>query len=251
MFKILLRKAVSFTNRIKGYNYDVPNKNGEYDLLNKVLKLKNQVVFDVGANIGEYASRVLSINNTTNLHCFEPVSATFNELKTTMELHFPDSKVHLNHFGMSNSISQLEIFVYGNTAGINSLYLNEKYIHLRKGSEEKLVKELISLKTLDRYLEDAKIKHIDFLKIDTEGHDSMCLLGGVNALQNGRIKAIQFEYNNYWKIPGYKLKDTIDLLHDNNYELYRLTFWGKIKIRKYSNTLENYLSANYYAVYRE
>ena len=62
-------------------NYDrgqVPNRNGEPFAFNHILDLKKDknklVIFDVGANRGQYLKMILSKNTKKPLeiHCFEP-----------------------------------------------------------------------------------------------------------------------------------------------------------------------------------
>jgi len=46
----------------------------------------NDVVFDVGANVGEWSKLVLKTNKDINIHCFEPSKATFKKLNSTLGL---------------------------------------------------------------------------------------------------------------------------------------------------------------------
>ena len=108
-------------------------------------------------------------------------------------------------------------------------------------------KEKIQIKTLDDFIKEQKISRIDFLKIDVEGHEYKVINGCIESLKNGMIKTIQFEYNNYWLKSGAKLLEMLKFLESYNYKFYRLTPWGKIRIKNFASDLENYKHSNYIA----
>ena len=53
----------------------------------------------------------------------------------------------------------------------------------------------VELKKLDNYINDDNFKNIDFIKIDTEGHESKVIEGGINFINKHRVKLIQIEFN--------------------------------------------------------
>jgi hypothetical protein len=84
-------------DRFNGDNNSTPEVNGEYFFLrNELLKLGAGVVFDVGANVGNWASFALDINPRVNLHCFEPSKAMCARLA---QKQWP-SNVWLNNLGV-------------------------------------------------------------------------------------------------------------------------------------------------------
>ena len=201
-------------------------------------------IIDVGSNIGEYAGFMLSLKNNLTIHCFEPSKSTFEQLKKNLTKAIDAKKVKPNNFGLGITEAETELFVYSETGGSNSIYYNEHYASVT-GS---CTKENIIIKTLDDYVKLNDISKIDFLKIDVEGHEFAVMLGSKRILAEGIIKSIQFEYNDYWKVSGYRLADVFSFLKEFNYEIFRLTPWGKIKIRRFKPGLENYKHSNYYAV---
>ena len=54
-------------------------------------------------------------------------------------------------------------------------------------------KKVVSVKTVDNYALDKKIKFIDILKIDTQGYENKVLEGSKNLLENKKIHYIQLE----------------------------------------------------------
>ncbi|MFO1422295.1 MAG: FkbM family methyltransferase [Candidatus Competibacteraceae bacterium] len=137
--------------------------NGEARLLRTVLhEVSRGVIFDVGANIGEWSHYCLSIAHEVEVHLFEPSAVTYQKLKADS---WPPNS-HLNNFGLGerNEILQLNIFDDG--SGLNSLYP-------RRGiGEHKIIKtEEVRIRTIDEYCEECGIQQIEFMKVDVEGHE--------------------------------------------------------------------------------
>lgn len=235
----LFEKIKLFPYYLNGFLMGDPDRNGEYLFLKKYVKdKKNFILFDVGANIGEYTNKALKYNENLTSYAFEPVKMTFNELVKNV----PKELVFCENEALSNKIGKNFINVYGNLYGINSIESH------KNSSIETVVKEEININTLDNFVEKNKIKVIDLMKIDTEGHDLNVLIGSNLSIEKGVIKAIQFEYNYIWKSTSNTLKETFAFL-EPNFDIYRLTPFGKLKISKFSQHLENYPKAsNYIAI---
>jgi FkbM family methyltransferase len=152
-----------YVDRYNGDNDSNPETNGEYLYLRETLSPLGQgTVFDVGANVGEWASWALLVNPAVRMHCFEPCEATFTELASKS---WPPN-VQLNHLGLGEVEGIMELHLVEDWSGMNS-------IHPRRGVEQaKSVKtESIHISTIDGYSETRGIKRIDLLKIDVEGHE--------------------------------------------------------------------------------
>ena len=53
----------------------------------------------------------------------------------------------------------------------------------------------IELEKLDNLIENNYLTNIDFIKIDTEGHEIKVLEGGINFLNRNKVKLVQIEFN--------------------------------------------------------
>lgn len=240
-----LEKIRLFPDAITGQLFCDPERNGEYKFLKKFLSSYGKLtIFDVGANIGDYSEKILSINPLSIIYCFEPVNSTFSKLKLKLE-KYPNVK--LNNFALGEIETNKEIFIYCEEAGSNSLYYHESHASLSGN----LRKEKISIKKLDTIVQENNISKIDFVKIDVEGNELNVLKGAINSIRAGIINLIQFEYNSFWQKSSATLEEVFDLLKAANFNLYRLTPWGKIPIKKYLNKLENYKQSNYLAILNE
>lgn len=211
--------------------------NGELRFIKRNIE-KFDTVFDVGANEGEWAKFMLSLNKNIKLHCFEPSVFTFQKL---IENNFPKNVI-CNNFGLGSRKETKELFIFKNGSGGNSLYR-------RYGvKQEAQKKEQVALDALENYCREKKIKEVDFIKIDTEGHELEVLKGMKGLLEENRVKMIQFEYGGCDIDSRVFLKDIFDFFKNLDYKIYKI-FPNELKIiENYRQDLENFRYANYVAV---
>lgn len=70
------------------------------------------ICLDVGANIGWYTTLFQSLcGSTGQVHAFEPVPSTFDELRFNVGLNPNNASVHLNQFGLGDEIRDIEIYL--------------------------------------------------------------------------------------------------------------------------------------------
>jgi len=106
--------------------------------------------------------------------------------------------------------------------------------------------EEIGLRTLDLFCRENKIKHINFLKLDVEGHEKKVLDGASSML---RIKAIDFIQ---FKLGGCNIdsrtyfQDFFYLLN-KNYTVHRIAKDGLFPINEYKETHEASITTNFLA----
>ena len=139
--KYLYRLANRLVFNHRGENNCDIATNGEMFVLKKYLAAAG-VVFDVGANIGDWTKTVLRISPSATVHCFEPCQETFSALKQN---NFPDGVI-LNDFGLGSKNEIKDMYVSNQDSTINSVYWRED-----SGGKNNYQKEKISLKSLDDY----------------------------------------------------------------------------------------------------
>jgi hypothetical protein len=79
---------------------------------------------------------------------------------------------------------------------------------------------------LEKALKDRGVEHVDFLKIDAEGHDLKVLQGALAYIQAGKIDIIQFEFARINAVSHILMKDFHDALL--GYDFYRLAVNGDL-----------------------
>ncbi|HEV7427634.1 MAG TPA: FkbM family methyltransferase [Thermoanaerobaculia bacterium] len=92
----------------------------------------------------------------------------------------------------------------------------------RAAAPENSAQTLVRVTTLDIEMQRLGIEAIDFLKIDTEGHDLYVLRGAESLLRRQAIAALQFEYSDAWARSGGTLGAALDLLSAHGYRSFVL-----------------------------
>jgi FkbM family methyltransferase len=231
----------AYVDRHEGNNDVDITSNGELHLLRLALP-HCRTVFDVGANMGEWAQLAISINANLSLHCFEPSSATYAALQARQ---LPPSVV-LNQSALSSSSGSGTLFLFAEAAGTNSMYV-------RQGLEdgfglEQRDKETIRVDTFTNYCESRSITQVDFCKIDVEGHELEVLRGMTPFLEAGRVQLIQFEYGGTNIDSGVLLKNVFDFFASFHYSLCKLFPDHLRHIKRYDQRLENFQYQNWVAM---
>lgn len=174
------------------------------------------IVFDVGANVGNWTWGVLQAAAEAHLeahvHAFEPCQSTFASLASRYR---GNRDVTLVQQACARSAGTALMRVYKPGAGTNSL---AGPIDERPSESEE-----VAVTTVDLYCATAGIERIDLLKIDAEGYDLEVLAGASEMLDRKAIRIIQFEYNHRWIGARNYLKDAFSLLKPKGYSIGKLS----------------------------
>lgn len=148
--------------------------------LNRVLPTSDvQIIFDVGANIGQSALTYREHFPRAEIWSFEPVAATFQKLKAATA---GDGRIHPMHTGMGHETGSAVIHV-NNDSRTNSI----------RASRPDDTAETIPIDTVTSFADKHGIARIDLLKIDTEGHDLEVLRGADAMLGQQSIRFVVAE----------------------------------------------------------
>lgn len=268
--KILFRESIKHprlqrlwsrlhTISIFGMNYGggglIESSGETWVLLEVVAKRCEQVarpiIFDVGANVGDYSLTLRQFIPAATIYAFEPAKAVFQQLTTTISTAHAEDQIKASNFGFSDSERAVEFYSYtvdGNEASVLSSIdqrLPTQVLDVQtQGSEQ------VEVRTIDRFCETEGIAHIDFLKIDVEGHELSVLRGAKRMLSGGAIAMIQFEFgpaNIYSRTYFY---DFWSLL-SGAYDIYRIVPKGLAPINYYGEHNEIFLTTNYLALRKQ
>lgn len=244
-FEFLHRVALAGMNIGTGSHLD---DSGELFLLSHIRQLlrakysdEELCLFDVGANIGDYAQALRSVfGDTASIYSFEPASETFEHL-----IARAGNSVRAFQCGMSHTRSVQGIYSTGNQSGLNSLY-RRNLDHV--GLHPDLVEE-VHLDTIDLFCADHDIGRIHFLKMDVEGHELAVLQGASKMVASDRIDCIQFEFGGCNIDSRTYFQDFYTLLCEK-YDLYRVLHRGVRPIRTYAESQEIFTTTNFFASHK-
>lgn len=233
---------------LKGMNYGRASdyqRNGEEGVLQKVrgmITSPSPVLFDVGANKGEFTRRILEVwkGKDFQLYAFEPSLKTFELLQNSLP---KDLNVHLINLGIGEKHEKVELFFDREGSGLASVYPRDLSYHNIKFSDH----ETIELTTIDLFCEQNNIPSIDFLKLDVEGHELAVLRGGKKMFDERKVKIIQFEFGGCNIDSRTFFRDYYNFFK-TDFDLFRILSNGLRPIESYTEKLEVFQSANYLAV---
>lgn len=218
---------------------------GEKEILKCLSQKPNKpVIFDVGANIGEYSLEVISIfGKNVRLYCFEPSKKAFNSLKENLS-GYPNIKLYNFGLGQKNEITTL--FYSRQGSGLASIF-KRRLNHFNIQMEHR---EKIELRGLDDFCKENLINHIHFLKLDTEGNELQILQGARELINSNSIDFIQFEFGGANIDSRTFFQDFFYLLNPN-YRIHRILKNGLVPIDNYEEKQEIFDAINYLAVSRK
>ena len=183
-----MKKLVKKILKNRGYQL---KRYPDFELLKrmKIIESNNiNTIFDVGANIGQYARKLRELGYKKEIISFEPLKDAFEELKMAS---INDNNWIVNNYALGNEDAVCMINIAGNS--FSSSILNMLPTHLKSAPESKYIrKEKIEVKKIDSIF-NFFVKKEDsvMLKIDTQGFEKNVLYGANGSLKN--IKIIQLE----------------------------------------------------------
>jgi len=234
----LFKQLQNIANEGLGYGNDKIITLAEQDLVNRVKGMlpEHSIVFDVGANEGNYLASWIGYKNV-QLHAFEPGKDAFQTLKSRFGKY---ATLNLKAVGSSNAL--LSFYAEKTDSRMNSLLSRTHAKHIWEETEK------VECITLNTYCQEKDIHHIDFLKIDVEGYELEVLKGASDLLSS--INWIQFEFGGAHLENKVTFRDFYTLL-SGQFKLYHLLRDGQEEIDIYHEKLENYTGANFLAVRKD
>ncbi len=186
-------------------------------------KLNISTFFDIGAHKGKYTDLMLRNYQLKKVYLFEPQTNMFKFLKKK----YNNKKHIINIFesGISNKteIKNFYINKHDLTSSIKKLNPKNKYLNFKSklfsSNLEGMIKKKITIKTitLKDFLSKEKLKRIDLVKIDTEGHELEVLAG--LGIKIKIIKAFLIEFHDNHTYLNYDNKKIESHLRKNNFLL--------------------------------
>jgi len=213
--KTIKKLARSLGVDLKRYNVQT----SEAAKMQRLLAYHNiDLVFDVGANIGQYAKLLRELGYSGRIVSFEPLSSAYSQLKAVSKKE-PLWEI-APQTAIGNQEGEITINIAGNSQSSSALPMLDA--HLESAPESAYSgSETVKLSRLDTIAKDyikSETKSI-FLKIDVQGLEKQVIEGATAILP--LVKGIKLELS---LVPLYEgqvlFKEMIDIVEKLGYELY-------------------------------
>ena len=190
--------------------------------LKRLLEYHNiDLVFDVGANIGQYARHLREIGYGGKIVSFEPLSQCHAKLQSLSQ---SDPLWEIAPQGaLGDRNGEIDINVSANTLSSSVLGMLDNHVEAAPESAY-INQEKVTLRTLDSLASNYLTEEIQgtLLKLDVQGFEMQVLAGAMASLP--QIKAIQLELSLVALYEGQILfRETLDKLESMGYELYQIS----------------------------
>jgi FkbM family methyltransferase len=178
------------------------------------------LILDVGAHWGETTERYAALFPNGKIHAFEPFPESFAILARNVA-NLPRVSVHAMGFA---EISQELMLNVNTSSATNSLLETHVWGTDVWGANlvETSGKISCTFTTLDLFLAESGIPHVDLLKLDVQGAEHSVLQGGACAFAAGAVDVVYMEIIT---LPTYKgqrrLADYLEF-----FERYRMQLYG-------------------------
>ena len=195
------------------------------------------VLFDVGANKGDWSILAAKANPQAEIHAFEIAEGTFEALAGRCSGY---RNLTTRKMGLFSRDGEIEIYRNrgSDTTGA--------FLH---PDEEQSMTLTAPVMRGDAYMTANGVERVNLLKIDVEGAESEVLAGFREAINQDRIDVIQFEYAIFNIAARKFLKDYYGLLQ-GRFRIGRL-FPSFVDFSDYSTDMEDFAPSNYVAVRRD
>lgn len=196
------------------FNIEIAKSIGKPPILNQ---LNIDIVFDIGANVGQYGLKIRENGYRGKILSIEPTNSAYSKL--LINSRNDDNWVIHARSACGSKMGQTKINVSANSQ--SSSILNMNPIHSEAAPNSHIISyETTPIITLDSiYSQYAKPGYRSFLKIDTQGYEEDVLMGSMQSLPY--INGIEIELSLVELYEGQKLYDFyLNFMHKNNFALW-------------------------------
>ncbi len=140
-----------------------------------------EIIFDVGANIGQSVVGFQRWFPQATVYAFEPVAASFEVLCRRFG-RYPN--MHFSNVAVGDQVGEGVIYTHAYSQ------LDTMVSDSRSGASGE---QTISVTTIDTFCEGHGVEHIDLLKIDVQGWELNVLRGAKRMLSERRVRFAKIE----------------------------------------------------------
>ncbi len=160
------------------------------DRLTWLGNLNIQTIFDIGANVGQFAEEIRLILPRAFIYSFEPLKECYEQLTQTL-------KNDKNFQAFNHALGEKEVVMIMNKSSytLSSSLLPMTDLHKTlfphtKGSAP----EEIRIKRLDDMFTELNPKPEILIKVDTQGYEDKVIIGGMKAFSHARVVIMETSF---------------------------------------------------------
>ncbi len=215
----------------------------------RLIKRKVPVIIDVGAHHGEWSLALGSQLERSGVHGeFHLVEPSPSSVERLRALQRSDFRLHPVALGRKQE--ERVLFEPAPGSLLSSLHRRSDSflppdIQCRETS--------VPVVTLDELLASLCVDTVDFLKLDTEGHELEILIGAEKSFMEGKIQTLSFEFGSANVFSRTYFRDYWDLLSGKwKFQISRIRPGGSLHaVNEYSEELEFFRGATNYVAIRK
>lgn len=179
---------------------------------------KGDVVFDVGANIGELTLLFSKFAGPKgHVHAFEPTPKTFEKLKSLLAI-CGRQNVYLNNMAVTETSGTAMFNTYDEKHASWNTFANRPLKNYGIDIAPAVSIQVPTI-SIDKYCIKNSIDRIDLLKIDVEGAELSVLKGAQKMFEEKKIKLCVFEFGQTIFEMGNKVNDLQLFFKKNNFSV--------------------------------
>lgn len=141
----------------------------------------NAIVIDAGANVGTFSLFAHFLAPHGKIYSFEPLSQTFHILQRNILDNNLGEKILVFQKALGESKGEVKLLVSQDVLHTSNMISDSDFV---KGREELFSSsENVPITSIDYFVSESRIEHIDFIKIDTEGYEKQVIKGARNTIK--------------------------------------------------------------------
>ncbi len=216
---------------------------------NKRLSLpEDAIIFDVGANFGMMTLQYAKLASLGKVYSFEPTHYAFSKLKRNLELNPQLAKriVAIQSLVSSSTSKETDIKTYASWKVSGDVKGVKHSVH---GGIEKSTNGIGAV-SLDDFCRENEIRRLDFIKIDTDGHEFEVLKGAQKVIAEFRPTII-FEAGLYvMEERNIVFSDYLEFFCSLDYSLFNSSNLREINATNYHKHIPSKATIDILALFR-
>ena len=172
------------------------------------------------------------------MHSFEPISNTFNYLKSNVKINNCQN-ITLNNIGLSDSNNKMTFYYSEDHSGMASSRNLENSSNVKK--------YYLKVKTLDEYCDSNNLSP-DFIKCDVEGAEFMVFKGAKKTLRNKKPIVFSEILRKWSKKFNYNPNEIFSFFNNLGYCSYTIR---RSKLKSFKNMNEKTKQTNFFFLHKQ